>query len=199
MCKIWWLPTTIALSFISTGTDGFEYFVLLIDSMALHYLDLFLPVGGSPSLPLSFVAGHIYYFLPLLCRHSLYFCMWSFCYIASHGSVNCSRKTKTVKSWDLELHILPEHRAQRERSSRKPWGKVQHGIYRERAGARSIHSIKRCYTYRTWRSWELRPLSALLTYLGRLHAVFSTLSPGLSWGSIVLIMSLSFKNTFSNS
>lgn len=72
-------------------------------------------------------------------------------------------------------------------------------VYRERAGARSIHSIKRCYTYRTWRSWELRPLSALLTYLSRLHAVFSTLSPGLSWGSIVPIMSLSFKNTFSNS
>lgn len=128
---------------------------------------------------------------------------------------------KTGKSWDLEVCTLTERgawqaavqivtKSQTEqegisslstRLRRKPGGQVQPGrysaVYRERAGAQLAHSIRRCYTHRTWGSWELRPLSVLLNYLSRLQTLFSTLTPGLSWWSIALITSLSFKNTFS--
>lgn len=45
----------------------------LVDSMALHYLGLFLTRGGIPSLPLLLAIERLYQFLPFLCRHSLHF------------------------------------------------------------------------------------------------------------------------------
>lgn len=128
---------------------------------------------------------------------------------------------KTGKSWDLEVctslkeepgglqakwslrvrhdwagrNILTEHQAQKETRESSQAGIVQ---YTERGQAlQLVHSIEMLPT-QDMMVLRIEALTALRSHLGHLQALFSTLTPGLSWWSIALITSLSFlKNTFS--
>lgn len=78
--------------------------------MALHSLGLFLYLGGTPSLPLSWELDLSMSFAPhVYTQPKLQYV--SFGYFAIHGSLNCSTKMKIGKSWHLELYILIEHHA----------------------------------------------------------------------------------------
>lgn len=144
MCKIWRFPSPITFLFISMEREGFEYLALLetlpyiFRGTALSRFVLTSWRHSSASFIGDWTSPLV---LPLICRHSLHFSVWSFRYNASRGSVKCSWKMKTGKNWDLELCILTEHQAQRDRSGSNPGKKPsQSGVGVQREGRHSVNT-----------------------------------------------------------